>query len=121
MRIRMFAAVATAGIAIVACGSSTETSTLEVSGSGGTIYFVVTGNSDDISAFQSGAASAAANGQASGANVTSASGDQHKGNQVCATDVTRNGDTLHVVVYSTISSVSNSICSDLQASGASST
>jgi hypothetical protein len=106
--------IAAAGIGLAACGSSTSTVTLQVNTSAGSLDVVVTGDQNTISQIQGGMNQAIASGETSGAAVQTVQGDQHTGNQVCSTNVSSNGVSAQLTVYSTISGIDSSICSTLQ-------
>lgn len=101
-------------VGVAACGQSTAT--INVSNNGQVIIsMVVTGD-------QSGINSAKQQAQSGGGGATQSSvvdGDQHQGNKVCETDVTQNGDTYHVVVYSTSPAVTPSFCDSTLKGGSS--
>jgi len=106
-------------LALASCGSSTKTVTLNYSNAGTTLSIVVSGDSNAIDGFKQGAAQSLAS--ASSGNSAEVDGDQHTGNQVCQTDVTNSGVTLHVVVYSNSSAITSDVCSTLASAAAQAT
>jgi hypothetical protein len=106
-----------ASIALVGCGSATDTVTLTTSSSQ-TLSLVVSGSSDQVQGLASDVSTAVSQGESrSGVTVATASGDQHQGAMVCTTDVSKNGESFHIAVYSTASTVTSAICSSLDALG----
>ena len=112
--IRTLPLLAVSAFALTACG--TKTITLNASGGGGSVSIVVTGDSDSVNSFQQGVSQAVAAGESSGANVSTVDGDQHTGNLVCSTTVSSGSQSAQLTVYSTISGLTSSICSQIQSS-----
>jgi hypothetical protein len=114
--VRRLLCSAAAGVAVVACGSSTSTVTLQVSGAGGSLDVVVTGDQNSVNSFEQGVTQAVSSGEAAGANVQTVNGDQHSGSLICQTSVSSNGESAQIAVYSTISGLDSSICTQIQQS-----
>ncbi len=107
----------TVALVLVACGEATDTVNL-TSSSGQTLSLVISGSADQVQGLASDVNTAVSQeGSVPGATIATASGDQHHGTMVCATDVSKNGESFHTVVYSTDSTVSSAICTSLDALG----
>jgi hypothetical protein len=98
-------------------GDATGTITLTAS-NGQTLTFVITGSTDQVQGLESDVNTAVSDGEsAPGDTVATASGGQHHDAIVCATDVSKNGERFHIVVYSTDSTVTSAICNSMDALG----
>ncbi len=102
------------GLTLVACGD--KTATLKISGPSGSFSLVMTGSQDTIDTFKGKVEQIASGGGGAGASVITLDGDQHEGAAVCQTDVTDNGAKYHVAVYSTVNSITSSVCDSIQQS-----
>jgi hypothetical protein len=112
-RVSMAVCTGLAALGLVACGD--KTATVQITAAGGSVSLVITGSADKIAAFESFAAGlGAALGPAGApASASTVDGDQHQGALVCETDITENGDKLHVAIYSASPGAPSTLCSQL--------
>lgn len=102
---RLSAAGVTVAITLVLAGCGGSTITVQYMNKGqvqGSV--VVSGDSDGVNQLK---AKVPTEGSANELSVVD--GDQHQGNQVCATDVSKNGKSYHFVAYGQLDPA---ICSD---------
>jgi hypothetical protein len=90
LRRAMVVPVIFAALAVAGCGSSSIT--VKESFGSQSISIVASGDSSTIAAEKAGAPAGSVS-----------DGDNHSGNKICESDVTDNGRSFHVVLYSTTS------------------
>lgn len=108
--VAQLAAIALLFVGIAACGS-TKTTTMNLSGAGGTLSLVLTGSETTLRSVQTQFVNAVSS-IANGASVSILDGDHHTGASICQTDIANGGASYHVAVYSN-TSIPSTACAQL--------
>ena len=111
---RVLVAVLIGGVCMALTGCGEKTATLQIMGpNSGSLDIVMTGSASTIDAFKSKVEAQTARGSSLGYTANTVDADQHTGPKLCETDVTDNGVTYHVAVYSTLAAFTSDVCTQI--------
>ena len=113
MRVKPAMAGAVSGLVLAACGASPATATVNFSGAVGTLSIVVTAPPLSIITFENGVKKLSF----PGVTTMVMDGDHHTGPLLCQADATsKDGETGHIAMYSTIPGTPTSFCDQMKQS-----